>query len=391
MARAEFLEGRHQDAAFHVGLMSHYALDNLVPHSTGARDHTYCESRFAETDREMQYPRHIETSVADGRLAERSVRQLVRLAATRPLNFEGRLEGAYVSLVRLARAVAEESEPLGIITQLAETFVEFANGLEAELKDYRRRVRTAFAQALDHFWDWEPQSSAGGGPAQVARRAVGVCELLRARGVAPAPHTGLLGRFALWGFRGRLLGGLEKQLGAQGTRHLRRKCKALARAYRQGVSAVGQRRRHWDWFQIDWGFWDEKGKRALVWVLTNARRTRERAVGGQETQFRKRCAAEAVRWWPGTRRDRLARRCASDLRPAASLYAGGMLAAPIAACALWAAGALPLVAAVPVAAAGALAGVLYARRVLRAMIALSACARAADEGDEEAGPYDEQD
>lgn len=303
-ARKDYVAKRVNEAAFHLGVATHYALDNLVPYPTGTRDHAACEGRFAELDRHIEYPDHVKKGLADGRSAERAVGQLVRLASVRPLNFEQRLQQAHLCLLRLACAVAEEPEPLELVNELADAFVELTSQLEIELARYRKLVEAAFAQHLHGSWDWGGSAEAGSAIDRLCRKAVGTYEVRRSRGETPGSWTDLLREFGLWRFRRRLLAALEDVLHEQGgSGHFRRQFRTIAGNYNRTFSVIQARCSHWRWFDVGWDFWEEKSGLALKWMLRQAREARLGLVEAEEQEFRKKCAAELLRERQETGRD----------------------------------------------------------------------------------------
>ncbi|MHC4592531.1 MAG: hypothetical protein ACYS8L_07555, partial [Planctomycetota bacterium] len=54
-ARTDYIAQRYHDAAFRLGLATHYALDDLVPYREGSREHAQCEGRFAQIDHDIHY------------------------------------------------------------------------------------------------------------------------------------------------------------------------------------------------------------------------------------------------------------------------------------------------------------------------------------------------
>ncbi|KPK62528.1 MAG: hypothetical protein AMK73_05980 [Planctomycetes bacterium SM23_32] len=359
-ARQDYLEGEPHRAAFQLGVASHYGLDNLVPYPEGAKEHAELESRFAHADHNLDYPAEVPKEVGDGRLAERSVSQLVRAATVQPVDVERRLEQAYVCLMRLAFAVTEQREPAEIIEGLADTFVGFNAQIESRLRHYRKLVQKAYAQRLHRIWDWTDARSAGTF-GRASRWAVGTSAILRGRHAHCAPHIALRTWLARSRFRRSLLSALDRMLGAaESQAALQREFKALARDYQDAVSSVQRRREHWDWFQIRWTFWHEKGRAALQKALDDLAQVRAKPLDEEEAEFRKACVADVIRHWTRAWQGRLAQHCAA--RPwlkAALCAAPGIFLAALGA-ALKSAGALSGAAAAATGGAGVLVGVPYA-------------------------------
>ncbi|MHC5034780.1 MAG: hypothetical protein ACYTFZ_07060 [Planctomycetota bacterium] len=299
-ARTDYMAQQYHNAAFRLGLAMHYALDNLVPYADGSREHAQCEGRFSQIDHDIHYLEDVEVDLGDGRLAERCVRQLARLAAARPLNFQERLSGAHVSFLQLAAAITEDAEPLKIVEKLAEAFVEFALQMEAELKDHRELVQAASRGDLRRSWDWEDPA---GGLTNIGRRArqvVGACEALASRGETPSRRKQRTASVCLWRFRHILRARLEDLLGERGMRHLRGRCKALGDQYIRAVAAAKKRANHWNWFDIRWHFWEEKRVVAPEYILGQAAQAQQRALQLEEDEFRRKCAAQVLATLNGT-------------------------------------------------------------------------------------------
>jgi hypothetical protein len=222
------------------------------------------------------------------------VRQLARLAGARPLNFEERLSGAHVSFLQLAAAVTEDAEPLKIVEKLAETFVEFALQMEAELSDYRELVQAASCGDLRRSWDWDGPADERTKIGRRARQVVGACEALASRGEAPSPRKQRTAKACLWRFRRTLCARLEDLLAERGMRHLRERCRASGDQYSRAVASAKERATHWNWFDIRWHFWEEKRVLAPEYILGQAAQAQQRALQLEEDEFRKKCAAQML-------------------------------------------------------------------------------------------------
>jgi hypothetical protein len=346
-ARSEYLAGEPHRAAFQLGVASHYGLDNLVPRAEPAKEHAEMEARFDHADHNMAYPTEVPTEVADGRLAERSINQLVRVATVQPVNAEQRLAQAYPCLVRIAAAIAEEAEPAGVMEGLAEAFVAFNSRLEGLLARYRKAVQKAFAQQL------RASGRKAEGLGAWRRRAVGLRELLRAGNARPAWHTALADALARRRFRSRLLTELDRTIGAwQDWRVLQQEFRRQARDYEESMRAVERRRGYWDWFPIRWHFWRDKGREALADALDELHEIRAKPVREEEARLRKASARKVLQGWNESGRARLARLCEGSLAAKAMVCAvPGLILLAVGA-------ALGLTTAVPLAGALVIAGLL---------------------------------
>lgn len=293
-ARKDFIEGRHDSAAFHLGVASHYALDNLVPHCPPAREHTLCESRFAQIDRDVRYPGEVQAELGDGRAAERAIRELIWVADGTPLNFEQRLEVAHTCLLRLGYAVTEDPEPLDVIQELADAFVALTSAVEVDMQRYRERAEQAFARARPPDGQAAEDAPSLGLLGRLCRPAVGRCARMRADGLEPAGLRAALARLGLWRLRSRLRSALEDALGPEeNARQLEQRARQAAAQHTQVVEAIRQRRMYWDWFDVHWDFWLEKGPLAVKLALFEARKTQERLTAPRVEAFCAACAGQS--------------------------------------------------------------------------------------------------
>jgi hypothetical protein len=289
-ARKAFIEGRHDTAAFHFGVASHYALDNMVPHPPPGQDHTLCESRFADIDKEIEYPSVVQAGLGDGRAAERAINEMVWVATTTPLNFEQRLKVAHTCLLRLGYAVTEDPEPLDVIQELADAFVGLASETEAGLQRYREHAEAAAARLATE--DGMPGLGLLGRLCMPAiRRNVRTRDDDR----APGAMSAALGRFGLRRFRRKLRAALEDGLGPQeNARQLELRTRETADRYREVVTAVRERRMYWDWFNVNWGFWLEKGPLTLKLVRSEVRKAQDRLMHPAVEAFCTACAEQTA-------------------------------------------------------------------------------------------------
>jgi hypothetical protein len=382
VARQEYLAGRLHEAAFHLGVGAHYALDPMVPYQESSGEHALCEGQFANADRSMKYDANIEVALADGRTADWAVQQLVRAASARPIDLERRLLQAHVCMCQIALAVTEEPEPTVLIKQFSEAFVTLALELEGQLWRYRKAVATAVAAGACGSWDRETGVGTRGALERFSTSAVGAYEVLRSGRQPVAPHIALLYCALLWHFRSRLLAALEQALGKENdTARLRLACRSIAGNYDRIVQLLRSRAGHWDWFSVDWRFWAEKSGLASGWVLGQALEARRRPLAAEEERFRARCAESWGQTWHDSRRCRLVQHLLSAPRGRAAAYAGPVLLLLAVLALLWAGRIISAVAAVLVAAGGAALCLWYVRQALRCWAALCLLARAAAKTD----------
>ena len=375
-ARQEYMANRRHEAAFQLGVVSHFALDIMVPHRAPSKAHAVCESRFAQVDRNLRYRRERHTGLADGRHAERAIALLFRASRETPVDFEHRLEAAYLCMQRLAAAVTEEAEPIQIVNQSTEAFVRLATDLEMQLARYRALVEQAFDTRLHGSWDWEALTGDDGWLDRLSREVVGVNELLRAQDEVPALHTAALNQLCLWRFRHRLLRELAELLRWQrGSRHLRGRCQSIKRQYDRAAAVIEHRANHWNWFNAEWDFWQEKGGLGVKYIMMQATRTRTRPVTAEQEDYRDKCVRCLPARWRGTRRDRLGALLTGNTRLKVRLHTIPVLAFLALLAVLWGVDLLNLVQAGLIGAAGAGAHLLCARRTFRNLERLSACAR----------------
>ncbi len=322
LARRDYLAGRSHDAAFHLGAASHYVLDAMVPVRGPSREHAAYESRFSKTDRHMDYQAEMKVSLADGRLAEHAVNQALRIATVTPISIEQRLEAANLCMLRLAAAVMTEREPMVIIDRLADAFVQLSLRHEELLAPYREAMRAALDDRTPENWDAACPALGPG-----ARRAVGIYTTLQQHRETPALHARLLGHHHLQQFRKPRLALLERLVPAHDDGPMvLRECRAVSREYEKAVRGIRERRSHWDWFEVQWEFWEEKGGLALEWMANEVREAREGPLVAAEADFKRNCTAELKAQWAGTTWDRMAQFC--EGRPAAQLL---VYAVPLAA------------------------------------------------------------
>ncbi len=377
-ARRHYLVREYRQAAYELGVAAHYALDSLVPYADQSQEHSAYESELARLDRDLAYTCDLESDVADGRLAERAIAQIDRLSATSPGNKERRLLGANEALLRLAAAVAEEREPMGLIGPLADSLVSVASRVGAWIFRYRRHAEPVFQREVAGCWDWrgdgEPRLRTG----RPLRRAVAVYEVLRSRRHVPPLHVALLRRLCVGRLRRAMLRLLDRALGPEADPlQMRGRVKEAMDACVQTVRRIRKRRSHWDWFEVRWDYWLSKGRQVRRQALRALRECREAPARRELREFAKACIAELLEEWPDSRLDRPGRLYRESPGAKAVPYAlppiGLMALGGVA----WAAGALPLWAAALSAGAAAGAYLLYARRVVGGLEVLSACAEAA--------------
>jgi hypothetical protein len=289
-ARKDFLEGRFDSAAFQLGVASHYALDNMVPHAPPSRDHTLCESRFAEIDKDLEYPDYVQVELGDGRAAERAIRELAWMATTTPLNFEQRLTVAYACLLRIRYAVTEDPEPLEIIQELADAFVDLTSDAESRLQRYRGQAEAAVAE----LQQGEGTPSLGFLNA-VCGPALRRCARGRAAGRQPGGVAAALGGLGLNRIRARLRAALEERLGpGENAQQLDLHVRSKADEYRQAIAGIRQRRMYWGWFNVQWGFWLEKGPLAVKFVRSEVGKAQGRLTRPVVDAFVAACAAQTT-------------------------------------------------------------------------------------------------
>jgi hypothetical protein len=371
-ARRDYMAGRRHEAAFQLGVASHFALDIMVPHKPPRKTHAVCESRFAQVDRDLHYYREVQKGLADGRQAERAAALLFRAASAEPIDFEHRLQVAYLCMQRLAAAVTEEAEPLEIVNRSTEAFVRLATDLENQLSEYRALVQEAFEQGLRGSWDWENADGPDRRLERAGRQIVGAYEVLRADGGVPALHTAVLNKLCLWRFGRRILAQLDELLRwKRGSRHLAGRLQSIKRQYERSAALIRDRANHWDWFSAEWDFWQEKGGLGVKYIMIQAKRARSRPVAEEEEQFRKKCAEALPDQWAGTKRDRLGRHYAGNARARIRLYAVPALVFLAVLVVLWGLGSLSPIQAGLIGAAGTATYLLYARRTLRNLEQLS--------------------
>jgi len=375
-ARQDYLHGRYHEAAFQLGVASHFALDIMVPHRAPSKEHAVCESRFAQVDHNMHYYREEKKTLADGRLAERSIGLLIRTSHSQPIDFQHRLQVAYLCMQRVIFAVTEEAEPLEIVNQSTEAFVRLASDLEEQLMHYRELVEGAFGQRLSGSWNWELPDAKETRLDVLCRNEVAVHDLLRANGCMPLPHTMLMNRLALWRFRRKLLADLDDMLRwKRGSRHLRGRCASIARRYKRAAARIQERANHWNWFNAEWDFWSQKGELGLKYILLQARRTRQRPVAEEERSYRRECMQAFQRSWSASWRDRIDRFFQGNWRAKVRLYAiPNVVLAGLMVC-LVVSGVLSPTAGGAIGVLSAAGYLLYAHRALHSLRALGALAR----------------
>jgi hypothetical protein len=357
-ARACFLRGDRDAAAFQLGAATHYALDMLVPCPEEDANHAFHEGRFADTHPRIQYARIPPDRVADGRLVQHSIDRLLEVAEHGSPDYQARLREAHAQLQSIGRAIAADPVPEELSERADAASRDFARALGSQYEQYHAIVHKAVMEGLQRLSPGNPIRS-GFWCGVIAQEDV--FRVCREPGPLRLRVLALLGKRA---FIRKALGALRLSFQAAGHQSdFERECRLLADRFAHRLDGLADRYQEWDWFAAPWDRWRGRADRALQKVFTDAEALRGQLARLEEERLTQECLDHFRERWPTSLSGRLA--ALMNRRPAAAIAL--WLAPTAAGCTgvhlLWRAGYLPSAPAAGAAVAIAVAFAVYVYRM----------------------------
>ncbi len=357
-ARASFLQGDRDAAAFQFGAASHYVLDMLVPCAEDDANHAFYEGRFADIHPRTQYPGTPHDRIADSRLVQQSIDRLLKVAQDGSPDYQARLREAHAQMQSIGRAIVADPVPDELSECVDSVSRDFARALGSQYEQYRAVVQKAVMEGLQRLSPGDPVRS-GFWCGVIAQEDVfRICREprpLRLRALA------LLGKRA---FIRKALGALRQSFQAAGHQSdFERECRLLADRFARRLEGLADRYQEWDWFAAPWDQWRGRTDKALEKVFADAEALRGQLARLEEERLTQECLGHFRERWPASPSGRLA--ALVSHRPAAAV--GLWLVPTLVACTgvrvLWRAGYLPPAPAAAAAAAIAAAFAVYVYRM----------------------------